>query len=93
MGNKRNRRSRRLGTPSPQKDSSETQVETSNQDNDVLIDVDSNIQGNFKTNDLFWFYRKKTEIKLNRKSQKLKPEVDKLPLIQMTAIVRTLASK
>ena len=93
MGNKRNRRSRRLGTPSPEKDSSETQVETSNQDNDVLIDVDSNIQGNFKTNDLFWFYRKKTEIKLNRKSQKLKPEVDKLPLIQMIAIVRTLASK
>ena len=45
MGSKRNRRSRRLDPPSPEGDFSETQVETSNQDNDALIDVDFKFQG------------------------------------------------
>ena len=46
MGNKRNRRSRRLGTPSPERDLSEVQVETSPQGIDALVNVDSNIKGN-----------------------------------------------
>ena len=46
MGNKRNRRSRRLGTPSPERSLTEVQVETPTQGNDTLVNVDSNIQGN-----------------------------------------------
>ena len=45
MGNKRNRRSRRLGTPSRERSLAEVQVETSPQGNDTLVNVDSNIQG------------------------------------------------
>ena len=45
MGNNRNRRSRRLGTPSPERSLTEVQVETSPQGNDTLVNVDSNIQG------------------------------------------------
>ena len=45
MGNKRNRRSRRLGTPSPERSFTEVQVETSPQGNDTLVKVDSNFQG------------------------------------------------
>ena len=45
MGNKRNRRSRRLGTPSPERSLTEVQVETPPQGNDTLVNVDSNIQG------------------------------------------------
>ena len=45
MGNKRNRRSRRLGTPSPERSLTEVQVETSSQGNDTLVNVDSNVQG------------------------------------------------
>ena len=45
MGNKRNRRSRRLGTPSSERSLSEVQVDTSPQGNDTLVNVDSNIQG------------------------------------------------
>ena len=52
MGNKRNRRSRRLEAPSPERDLSETQVETSNQGNDTLTNVDSNIQANFDNSEL-----------------------------------------
>ena len=45
MGNKRNRRSRRLGTPSPERNLTEVQVETSSKGNDTLVNVDSNVQG------------------------------------------------
>ena len=45
MGNKRNRRSRRLGTPSPERSLTEVQVETPPQGNDTLVNVDSNVQG------------------------------------------------
>ena len=45
MGNKRNRRSRRLGTPSPERSLTEVQIETPSQSNDTLGNVDSNIQG------------------------------------------------
>ena len=45
MGNKRNRRSSRLGTPSPERILTEVQVETPPQGNDTLVNVDSNIQG------------------------------------------------
>ena len=44
MGNKKNRRSRRLGTPSPERTLTEVQVETSPQGNDTLVNVVSNIQ-------------------------------------------------
>ena len=44
MGNKRNRRSRRFGTPSPERSLTEVQVETSPQGNDTLVNADSNIQ-------------------------------------------------
>ena len=44
MGNKRNRRSRRLAIPSPLRDLSETQVETSTQGNDTLTNVDYKVQ-------------------------------------------------
>ena len=46
MGNKRNRRSRRLGTPSPGRSLTEVQVVTPTQGNDTLVNVDSNIRGN-----------------------------------------------
>ena len=45
MGNKRSRRSRRLGTPSPERSLTEVQVETSPRGNDTLVNVDSNVQG------------------------------------------------
>ena len=46
MGNKRNGRPRRLGTPSPERSLSEVQVELPTQGNDTLVNVDSNAQGN-----------------------------------------------
>ena len=45
MGNKKNRRSRKLGTPSPERSLTEVQVETPPQGNDTLVNVDSNVQG------------------------------------------------
>ena len=45
MGNKRNRRSRRLRTLSPDGNLSETQLETSTQGNDTLTNSGSNTQG------------------------------------------------
>ena len=44
MGNKSNRRSRKLCTPSLDRDLSETQAETSTQGNDTLTNVDHNAQ-------------------------------------------------
>ena len=44
MGNKRNGKSRRLCTPSPDRVLSETQVETSTQGSDTLTNVDQNVQ-------------------------------------------------
>ena len=44
MGNKRNRRSRRHKTPSPDRDLSETQVETPMQGNEILNNVSTVIQ-------------------------------------------------
>ena len=51
-GNKRSRRSRGLGTPSPERDLSETQVETSNQGNDPFTNVESNMRENSDNNEL-----------------------------------------
>ena len=45
MGNKRNRKSRRLRTLSPDGNLSETQLETSTQGNDTLTNIGSNTQG------------------------------------------------
>ena len=45
MGNKRNRRSRRLETPSPDRELSEPQVETPMQGNETLTNVSTVIQG------------------------------------------------
>ena len=44
MGNKRNRRSRRLETPSPDRELSEAQVETPMQGNGTLTNVSTVIQ-------------------------------------------------
>ena len=44
MGNERNRRSRMLGTPSPDRDLNETQTETSNHGNDTLTNVDTGVR-------------------------------------------------
>ena len=44
MGNTRNKRPRRLETPSFDRGFNETQIETSNQGNDTLTDVNSDIQ-------------------------------------------------
>ena len=45
MGNKRDRRSRRLGTPTPERSLTEVQVERSPQGIDTLVNVDPNVQG------------------------------------------------
>ena len=39
MGNRRNRRSRRLETPSPEREASEVRIETPSQGNETLINV------------------------------------------------------
>ena len=52
MGNKRNRRSRRLETPSPERELNETQVETSTQGNITLTNTESNTQGNLDNDEL-----------------------------------------
>ena len=52
MGNKRNRRSRRLCSPSPDRDHSETQAETSTQGNDTLVNVDHNAQRSLDNSEL-----------------------------------------
>ena len=44
MGNKRNRRSRRLATPSPDRELNETQVETPNPGNETLTNPNVNVQ-------------------------------------------------
>ena len=44
MGNKRNRRSRRLVTPSPDREFNETQVETPNPGNETLTNSNVNVQ-------------------------------------------------
>ena len=44
MGNKRNRRSRRLATPSPDRQLNETQVETPNRGNETLTNSNVNDQ-------------------------------------------------
>ena len=52
MGYKRNRRSRRLETPSPERDSSVVQVETSSQGNVTLTNVNVQSQESLAENDL-----------------------------------------
>ena len=52
MGNKRSRRSRRLGTPSPERELNETQVDTSTQGNITLTNAESNIHGNLDNDEL-----------------------------------------
>ena len=46
MGNKRNRRSRRLESPSPEREIERTQVETSITGNDTLTNFNTVVQGN-----------------------------------------------
>ena len=50
MGNKRNRRSRRLETPSPERESERTQVETSVTGNETLTNFNTVIQENLSEN-------------------------------------------
>ena len=52
MGNKRSRRSRRLETPSPERELNETQVETSTQGNITLTNAESNTHGNLDNDEL-----------------------------------------
>ena len=46
MGNKKNRRSRRLETPSPEREVNITQLETPNTCNETLTNLNVNVQGN-----------------------------------------------
>ena len=48
MGNRWNRRSRNLETPSPDRDLGETQVDTPNQGNETSTNVDTIIQDTFE---------------------------------------------
>ena len=50
MGNKRNRRSRRLETPSPEREVNNTQLETPNTGNETLTNLNENVQGNLGDN-------------------------------------------
>ena len=50
MENKRNRRSRRLATPSPGRELSETQVETPNPGNVTLTNSNVNVQESLAEN-------------------------------------------
>ena len=45
MGNKRNRRSRRLKTPSPEREVNNTQLETPKTGNETLTNSNVNVQG------------------------------------------------
>ena len=50
MGNKRSRRSRRLETPSPDREVEVTQIETPKTGNEALIDLSNVTQGNLGEN-------------------------------------------
>ena len=50
MGNKRNRRSRRLETPSSEREVNNTQLETPNTGNETLTNLNENVQGNLGDN-------------------------------------------
>ena len=50
MGNKRNRRSRRLETPSLEREVNNTQLETPNTGNETLTNLNVNVQGNLGDN-------------------------------------------
>ena len=50
MGNKRNRRSRRLETPSPDREVGVTQIETPKTGNEALIDLSNVVQGKLGEN-------------------------------------------
>ena len=50
MGNKRNRRIRRLETPSPEREVNSTQLETPNTGNETLTNLNVNVQGNLGDN-------------------------------------------
>ena len=52
MGNRRNRRSRRLGTPSPERSVERTQVETPNTGNITLTNPDTVVQENLGENNI-----------------------------------------
>ena len=84
MGNKRNRRSRRLETPSPERELNETQVETSTQGNNTLINTESNTQG--KSADL---KRNKSILKHRTKRQNRNANTDSpVPFKLKTKTVR-----
>ena len=50
MGIKRNRRSRRLETPSPDREVEVTQIETPKTGNETLVDISNVVQGNLGGN-------------------------------------------
>ena len=50
MGMKRNRRSRRLETPSPEREVNNTQLETPNTGNETLTNLNMNVQGDLGDN-------------------------------------------
>ena len=50
MGMKRNRRSRRLETPSPDREVNNTQLETPNTGNETLTNLNMNVQGDLCDN-------------------------------------------
>ena len=52
MGNKRNRRSRRLETPSPDRDLSEAQAETPNQGNETSTNVNTVVEDSFSGDEI-----------------------------------------
>ena len=52
MGNRRNRRSRRLETPSPERETSELRVETPSQSNETLTNVNLQNQESLGETDL-----------------------------------------
>ena len=52
MGNRRNRRSRRLETPSPERETSEVRVETASQGNGTLTNVNLQSQESLGEADL-----------------------------------------
>ena len=50
MGNKRNRRSRRLETPSPDREAEVTQIETPKTGDETLVDLNNVVQENLGGN-------------------------------------------
>ena len=91
MGNKRNRRSRRLATPSPDRKVSETQVETPNPGNAILTNPNVNVQESLGENssinqliepsllnNAIQVWTQIMEQKNDNKSEKMREEMDSM---------------